>query len=66
MTKHMRSKIKTVQDLIDKLNAIEDKTKEIIIDNIYNQNKEYTINEIEEFSENVYIWLDINNIIKID
>lgn len=54
------TKIVTVQDLINELSQLPDKNKPIIIDNIYDEeNSIYSINEIENFTDAVYIWLNI-------
>lgn len=53
-------KIVTVQDLINELAKLPNKNKPIIIDNVYDEeNSTYSINEIEDFTDAVYIWLDI-------
>lgn len=51
----MRNSVRTVQDLIDELNLIKDKTKNIIIDSVNFQDEYCTVNEVEEFDDDVYI-----------
>ena len=45
----------TVQEVIDKLNTIEDKTKEVVVDNPY-QDDIFEIDEIEDFDCDVTVW----------
>ena len=47
----------TVQELIDKLMKIEDKSKGVIIDNPYFDEVYLEINEIENFEDDVIIWV---------
>lgn len=62
----MRNSVRTVQDLIDELNLIKDKTKNIIIDSVNFQDEYCTVNEVEEFDDDVYIWLNFNKIVDDD
>ena len=47
----------TVQELIDKLMEIADKSKEVIIDNPYFDKEYFKIDEIENFEDDVTIWV---------
>lgn len=47
----------TVQELIDKLMKIEDKSKGVIIDNPYFDKEYLEIDEIENFEDDVTIWV---------
>ena len=47
----------TVQELIDKLMEIADKSKEVVINNPYFDKEYYEIDEIENFEDDVTIWI---------
>ena len=47
----------TVQELIDKLMEIADKSKEVVIDNPYFDKDYFEIDEIENFEDDVTIWI---------
>ena len=47
----------TVQELIDKLMEIADKSKEVVIDNPYFDKDYFEIDEIENFEYDVTIWI---------
>lgn len=51
-----RTKILTVQDLIDELTKIKDKSKKVILDNPYSDKNYFEIDEVEDFDEYVTIW----------
>ena len=46
----------TVQDLIDELTKIKDKSKKVILDNPYSDKDYFEIDEVEDFDEDVTIW----------
>lgn len=48
----------TVQELIDELIEIADKSKEVIIDNPYFNRECFEIDEIENFEDYVTIWVE--------
>ena len=51
-----RTKILTVQDLIDELTKIKDKSKKVILQNPYSDKDYFEIDEVEDFDEDVTIW----------
>lgn len=51
-----RTKILTVQDLIDELTKIKDKSKKVILDNPYSDKDYFEIDEVEDFDGQVTIW----------
>lgn len=46
-----------VQELIDELLKVEDKSKRVFIDNPYFDKEYYEIDEIEDFEDDVTIWI---------
>lgn len=53
------SEIKTVQDLIDILQKVQDKNKKIIIDNVnFTDDSGYSVDEVENYSDNeIIMWI---------
>lgn len=53
------SEIKTVQDLIDILQKVQDKNKKIIIDNVnFPDDSGYSVDEVENYSDNeIIMWI---------
>lgn len=53
------SKIKTVQELIDILQKVQDKNKKIIIDNVnFPDDSGYFVDEVENYSDNeIIMWI---------
>lgn len=53
------SKIKTVQELIDILQKVQDKNKKIIIDNVnFPDDSGYSVDEVENYSDNeIIMWI---------
>ena len=47
----------TVQELIDELMEVEDKSKGVVIDNPYSDKEFFEIDEIENFEDCVTIWV---------
>ena len=47
----------TVQDLIDELSKIKDKSKKVILDNPYSDRDYFEIDEVENFEDCVTIWI---------
>lgn len=47
----------TVQELIDELLKVEDKSKKIVVDNPYFDKECFEIDEIENFDDYVTIWI---------
>lgn len=47
----------TVQELIDELMKVEDKSKGVVIDNPYFDKEYLEIDEIENFEDDVTIWV---------
>jgi len=53
------SEIKTVQELIDILQKVQDKNKKIIIDNVnFPDDSGYSVDEVENYSDNeIIMWI---------
>lgn len=53
------NEIKTVQDLIDILQKVQDKNKKIIIDNVnFPDDSGYSVDEVENYSDNeIIMWI---------